>query len=82
MATWVTQEDRDEMIDKFTRNRKKKKEGTVKLTGQKPVEVRFLTPEELEERRKGIEFGERVPVDRSRFRANAPVVLPSRRGQG
>lgn len=75
MAGWVKQEDRDKMIETFS----KRKSGTIELDDQNPVEVSFLSPEELEERRKGIEFGERVVRDRTKpYRHNAPVIMPNR----
>lgn len=68
MPGWVTQEDREAMIEAFEKNRKRnrrKGEPTVvKIAGQKPVEVSFLSPEELEARREGIDFGERQNADR------------------
>lgn len=70
MAGWVTQEDREEMIEAFEknrrRNRRKPEPSVVKITGQKPIEVRFLSPEELAARREGIDFGERQNADRDR----------------
>ena len=75
MSGWIKQEDREEMIETFS----KRKAGTVEIEGQNPVQVSFLSPEELEERRKGIEFGERHVRDRTKpFRANAPVIVPKR----
>ena len=84
MPAWVTQEDREKMIEKFTANRKKNrgKKAVVKIEEQNPVEVSFLSPEELEERRKGKEFGERIVPDRNRPRRPGQfVIVPSRRGR-
>lgn len=75
MSGWVTQEDRDKMKEAF----EPRKSGVVEIEGQNPVEVSFLSPEELEERRKGIEFGERfVRKPGMPYRPNAPYIAPRR----